>query len=198
MLFERSETSIRRQIPGSAWDVPFIDCFKMCVRLYKEWSLIEDFIPFLGYESEGFLRSETSLVQTAGRAARHEKGRVIFYANVETKSIKRTIEKTEYRRSKQIEYNQLHGIVPHSVIRPLQASLYGKSKSEESPLMVGEDDDVEAVINELTVKMDEAAAKLEFERAALLRDQIDALRSGEFGKNRKAGRRQSSYGKRYR
>ncbi len=156
-------------------------------------------VAILDADKEGFLRSETSLVQTAGRAARHVKGRVIFYADVETKSIKRTIEKTENRRSRQIEYNQLHGIVPQSVIRPLQASLYdGKSKSEDSPLMVGEDDDVEAVIDELSLEMDEAAAKLEFERAALLRDQIDALRSGDFGKNRKAGRRQSSYGKRYR
>lgn len=156
-------------------------------------------VAILDADKEGFLRSETSLVQTAGRASRHVKGRVIFYADVETKSIKRTIEKTEHRRSKQIEYNQLHGIVPQSVIRPLQASLYdGKSKSKDSPLMVGEDDDVEAVIDELSLEMDEAAAKLEFERAALLRDQIEALRSGDFGKNRKAGRRHSSYGKRFR
>ncbi|MBT3480448.1 MAG: excinuclease ABC subunit UvrB, partial [Opitutales bacterium] len=139
-------------------------------------------VAILDADKEGFLRSETSLIQTAGRAARHEKGRVIFYANVMTNSIKRTIEKTESRRARQIEYNNANGIVPQSIKRPVQASLQdGKATAEDSPLMIGEDDDVEAVIQELTIEMDEAAAKLEFERAALLRDQIDSLRSGDFG-----------------
>jgi excinuclease ABC subunit B len=156
-------------------------------------------VAILDADKEGFLRSETSLVQTSGRAARHEKGRVIFYANVMTNSINRTIEKTESRRSRQIEYNEANGIVPRSIKRPVQVSLHdGKSKADDSPLMVGEDDDVEAVIEELTEEMDDAAAKLEFERAALLRDQIDSLRSGDFGKNKKSGRRKSSYGRRSR
>jgi len=154
-------------------------------------------VAILDADKEGFLRSETSLVQTAGRAARHEKGRVILYADVLTNSIQRTVEKTESRRLKQIEYNQQHGITPTSVIRPVQASLHdGETSDEESTLLVGEDDDVEAVIEELNREMDEAAAKLEFERAALLRDQIDALRSGDFGdKSKKRGRRHS-YGRR--
>ncbi len=156
-------------------------------------------VAILDADKEGFLRSETSLVQTSGRAARHEKGRVIFYANVMTNSINRTIEKTESRRSRQIDYNEANGIVPRSIKRPVQVSLHdGKSKADDSPLMVGEDDDVEAVIEELTEEMDDAAAKLEFERAALLRDQIDSLRSGDFGKNKKSGRRKSSYGRRSR
>jgi excinuclease ABC subunit B len=71
----------------------------------------------------------------------------------------------------------------------------GKANAEDSPLMIDEDDDVEAVIQELTIEMDEAAAKLEFERAALLRYQIDSLRSGDFGKNRKAYRSKRRYGK---
>jgi len=153
-------------------------------------------VAILDADKEGFLRSETSLVQTAGRAARHENGRVIFYADVMTKSIRRTVEITESRRAKQIEHNERHGITPKSVVRPVQESLHVGDEDEDSILLVGEDDDVEAVIDELTKEMDEAAAKLEFERAALLRDQIDALRSGEFGKNAKPRGRSRSYGRR--
>ncbi|MBC2605521.1 excinuclease ABC subunit UvrB [Pelagicoccus albus] len=138
-------------------------------------------VAILDADKEGFLRSETSLVQTAGRAARHEKGRVIFYADVETDSIRRTMEIAEYRRSKQIEYNEAHGIIPRSVNRGDQQSLRELMEEEEKDIasMVGEDDDVQAVIDELTVEMDEAAAKLEFEKAALLRDQIESLKSGD-------------------
>jgi excinuclease ABC subunit B len=78
----------------------------------------------------------------------------------------------------------------------VQESLHVGDEDEDSILLVGEDDDVEAVIDELTKEMDEAAAKLEFARAALLRDQIDALRSGEFGKNAKPRGRSRSYGRR--
>ncbi len=137
-------------------------------------------VAILDADKEGFLRSETSLVQTAGRAARHEKGRVIFYADVLTDSIRRTLETTEYRRGKQIAYNKERGITPRSVVRGDQQSLGDlKEQDESDALAVAEDDDVQAVIDELTVEMDEAAAKLEFERAALLRDQIDTLKSGD-------------------
>lgn len=152
-------------------------------------------VAILDADKEGFLRSQTSLVQTAGRAARHENGRVIFYADVITDSIRNTMEITDRRRSKQIEYNADHGITPKSVVRPVQKSLHeGKTTDEETPFIVSEDEDVEAVINELTVEMDEAASKLEFERAALLRDQIDALRSGDFSSGKKM--RGRTYGKR--
>ncbi len=145
-------------------------------------------VAILDADKEGFLRSETSLVQTAGRAARHEKGRVIFYADVITNSIQRTVETTKYRREKQIQFNEEHGITPQSVKRGDQESL-GIEEEEEPTIMVNEDDDVEAIISELTVEMDAAASKLEFERAALLRDQIDALRSGSFKTQTKPGRR---------
>ena len=152
-------------------------------------------VAILDADKEGFLRSQTSLVQTAGRAARHENGRVIFYADVITDSIRNTMEITDRRRSKQIEYNADHGITPKSVVRPVQKSLHeGKTTDEETPFIVSEDEDVEAVINELIVEMDEAASKLEFERAALLRDQIDALRSGDFSSGKKM--RGRTYGKR--
>jgi len=152
-------------------------------------------VAILDADKEGFLRGQTSLVQTAGRAARHENGRVIFYADVITDSIRNTIEITDRRRSKQIEYNTEHGITPKSVVRPVQKSLYevGAPK-EEASYIVSEDEDVEAVINELTKEMDEAASKLEFERAALLRDQIETLRSGDFSKGNK--KRGQTHGKR--
>ena len=140
-------------------------------------------VAILDADKEGFLRSETSLVQTAGRAARHEKGRVIFYADKETDSIKRTVEIVNYRREKQIAYNQAHGITPRSVKRAAQASLHVYDGSGEKEVEVAEAvDDVQAVIAELEAEMIEASRKLEFERAAVLRDQIDALRTGDYKK----------------
>jgi excinuclease ABC subunit B len=143
-------------------------------------------VAILDADKEGFLRSETSLIQTAGRAARHEKGRVIFYADVQTASIQRTIEVTSKRREKQMAYNTAHGITPRSVKRAAQSSLHtydGSGKRDEAPVpAVGEDNDVAAVIAELEDEMQEAAEALEFERAALLRDQIAALKSGDFKK----------------
>ena len=143
-------------------------------------------VAILDADKEGFLRSETSLIQTAGRAARHEKGRVIFYADVQTESIRRTIEVTAKRREKQMAYNLAHGITPRSVKRAAQSSLAtydGSGKRAEAPAAaVGEDNDVAAVIAELEDEMQEAAESLEFERAALLRDQIKALKTGEYRK----------------
>ncbi len=143
-------------------------------------------VAILDADKEGFLRSETSLIQTAGRAARHEKGRVIFYADELTDSIKRTIEVTNYRREKQLAYNREHGITPRSVKRAAQASLHvydGSGRGEdEAAVAEGSVDDVASVIAELQDEMTAASARLEFERAAVLRDQIEALRSGNFKK----------------
>ena len=153
-------------------------------------------VAILDADKEGFLRSETSLVQTAGRAARHEKGRVIFYADVITDSIRRTLEITNYRRSKQLEHNALHGITPTGVKRGDQESLReAQLAADEAVPMLAEDDDVQAVIDELSIEMEEAAAKLEFERAALLRDQISALRSGDFATKPKGGYSRKKPGK---
>lgn len=160
-------------------------------------------VAILDADKEGFLRSETSLTQTAGRAARHEKGRVIFYADKLTDSMKRTIAVTQARREKQLAHNEAHGITPQGVKRAAQESLHvydgtGRSTDDEA-LMAAEagGEDVAAVIDELQVEMTEASARLEFERAALLRDQIEALRTGDFKKMAKAeaGRQSGAGGK---
>ena len=141
-------------------------------------------VAILDADKEGFLRSETSLIQTAGRAARHEKGRVIFYADHLTESIKRTIAKVTYRREKQLAYNEAHGITPHSVKRSAQSSLhtYDGSGERDEPMVAEAMDDVAAVIAELEEEMQEAAGRLEFERAAVMRDQINSLKSGDYKK----------------
>jgi excinuclease ABC subunit B len=154
-------------------------------------------VAILDADKEGFLRSETSLIQTAGRAARHERGRVIFYADKRTASIRsRTDAVTQARREKQMAYNAEHGITPRSVKRAAQASLhvYDGSGQQEEAAVAESVDDVAAVIAELEDEMQLAAGRLEFERAALLRDQINALKSGDY---KKPGRTQSvPYGKR--
>jgi excinuclease ABC subunit B len=139
-------------------------------------------VAILDADKEGFLRSETSLIQTAGRAARHERGRVIFYADNLTDSIRRTMDAVAYRRQKQMAYNQEHGITPRSVKRAAQARLqvYDGSGERPEPMVAEGIDDVAAVIAELEEEMQSAANRLEFERAAVLRDQVDALKSGDF------------------
>ncbi len=141
-------------------------------------------VAILDADKEGFLRSRTSLIQTAGRAARHEKGRVIFYADTITGSIRETLDAVAYRREKQLAYNQAHGITPRSVKRTAQASLhtYDGSGDREELAVAESGDDVTAVIAELEEEMQEASGRLEFERAAVLRDQINSLRSGDFKK----------------
>ena len=157
----------------------------------------------LDADKEGFLRSETSLIQTAGRAARHEKGRVIFYADVMTQSLTKAWETCQYRRDKQIAYNEEHGITPRSVIRPVQESLRVKKEEEEDDLAVAEDvssKDAKKLAKQLEKEMIEAVKKLEFEKAALLRDQIAFLRGegGEKSLQSQAvgGYKKTKYGKR--
>ena len=157
----------------------------------------------LDADKEGFLRSETSLIQTAGRAARHEKGRVIFYADVMTQSLTKAWETCQYRRDKQIAYNEEHGITPRSVIRPVQESLRVKKEEEEDNLAVAEDvssKDAKKLAKQLEKEMIEAVKKLEFEKAALLRDQIAFLRGEGGDKSLQSqavgGYKKTKYGKR--
>jgi len=155
-------------------------------------------VAILDADKEGFLRSETSLIQTAGRAARHEKGRVILYADVINDSLKKTLQITEDRRDKQIAYNSEHGITPRSVRRAVQASLHQPEAAENAVdfKAAGGDEDVAAVLAELESEMLEAANNLEFERAAVLRDQIDALKKGEAAQSTSGGARPTKRRKR--
>ena len=138
-------------------------------------------VAILDADKEGFLRSTTSLVQTAGRCARHVKGRVILYADHETDAIRETIDITKYHREKQIAYNKAHHITPKSVKRKINESVYvytagkdfGKKKGAVPVLSRGGVD--QAVLDDLRREMMEAADALEFERAAYLRDQIKSL-----------------------
>ena len=135
----------------------------------------------LDADKEGFLRSETSLIQTAGRAARHVAGEVVLFADIETKSIRALQSISNYRRQVQLDHNAKHGITPQTIRRAAQESLHSLGKAreiEESVLREGGGGDfvVTDVIRELEGEMAEAAAKLEFERAALLRDQIRELK----------------------
>ncbi len=141
-------------------------------------------VAILDADKEGFLRSTTSLVQTAGRCARHEHGRVILYADRVTDAIRETIEIASRHREMQMAYNREHGITPHAVRRSINESAYvfksgtGEKGRERVP---SGSDDVDQVVQELTTEMMQAADALEFERAAYLRDQIKSLERAKSG-----------------
>jgi len=136
----------------------------------------------LDADKEGYLRSQTSLIQTAGRAARHLNGEVVLFADQVTGSMQALLDVTEYRRSRQMEYNEKHGITPRSVQRAVQESLHVILKSRElEQNLVREspsDFDLHELVRELERDMASAAANLEYERAALIRDQIVELKNG--------------------
>ncbi len=136
-------------------------------------------VAILDADKEGFLRSETSLVQTAGRAARHLDGRVILYADRITDSMRRMMELTAHRREKQLAYNEKHGIIPHSIQKEIAESLKQEAEEVEEWVVreTGETYNVNQVIREIEQEMLEAAEKLEFERAAILRDELYELKS---------------------
>ena len=143
-------------------------------------------VAILDADKEGFLRSETSLIQTAGRAARHLNGEVILYADVMTQSIQKFLAVTEYRRKRQIEYNTKHNITPRSVKRAVEESLSSVAHQADSKAVAvlrdaGVDFDVAETIRELESEMIEASNNLEFEKAALLRDQVKELKRTTVG-----------------
>ncbi|MDD4098957.1 MAG: excinuclease ABC subunit UvrB [Lentisphaeria bacterium] len=130
-------------------------------------------------DKEGFLRSETSLIQTAGRASRNENGMVILYADNVTDSMRRMLETTRERRQRQMRYNAEHGITPQTVRRGVQSSLRIYETAEKTVAAAvaenGDAYDLTEALRQLEQEMQEAAAALEFERAAMLRDQIFKL-----------------------
>ena len=137
-------------------------------------------VAILDADKEGFLRSESALVQTIGRAARHEEGKVIMYADTMTGSMERAISETYRRREIQQKYNEEHGITPHSVAKEisdgLRAIIPQKEKSNKLDLRKIPREELPQIVKELTSQMQLAAANLEFERAAELRDQIDDIK----------------------
>jgi excinuclease ABC subunit B len=136
----------------------------------------------LDADKEGFLRSQTSLIQTAGRAARHINGEVVLFADTVTQSMQALISISDYRRTKQMEYNEKHGITPQTVRRAVQESLHTILRGREIAASViqeaGGDFNLTELLRELEDEMQTASANLEFERAALLRDQIMEVKSG--------------------
>lgn len=136
----------------------------------------------LDADKEGFLRSQTSLIQTAGRAARHVNGEVVLFADIVTQSMEALMSISEYRRARQTDYNEKHGITPQTVRRAVQESLHTILRGREIESSVireaGGDFNLSELLRELEEEMQQASANLEFERAALLRDQIMEVKGG--------------------
>ncbi|HEX5837476.1 MAG TPA: helicase-related protein, partial [Anaerolineales bacterium] len=143
-------------------------------------------VGILDADKEGFLRSETALIQTIGRAARHVNGRVVMYADRMTDSMKRAIDETNRRRAKQVKYNQEHGITPISIHKAIHdlteemspravAEMRGDYKTRDASGMPRRE--IQSIIAEMEKRMKEAAKNLEFEKAAALRDEMYELKS---------------------
>ncbi len=144
-------------------------------------------VAILDADKEGFLRNETSLIQTIGRAARNANGKVILYAAEETKSIKAAVAETNRRRKIQMEYNEAHGIVPQTVKKEVRdlISIGGedadggkksKTKQKQKKVSLMTSEERASYIEQLTREMKDAASKLDFERAAFLRDKIKEIK----------------------
>ena len=144
-------------------------------------------VAILDADKEGYLRSFRSLIQTAGRAARNVRGRVLLYGDATTESMKQAITETARRRNIQAEFNERHGIVPKSISKDVPLLDYAEPYVEpeqlmlaaESPAEYDKDEAVEQLIHRLEIEMKTAAKELEFERAALLRNRIRALKLQE-------------------
>jgi len=135
-------------------------------------------VAILDADKEGFLRSETSLVQTIGRAARNAEGRVIMYADQITDSMERAIVETNRRRALQVAYNEAHGITPETIHKTVQALIQITEEAEKQAGGAMTEDEKQALVRSLEDNMLAAAQNLDFERAASLRDQLFALRGG--------------------
>ena len=142
-------------------------------------------VAILDADKEGFLRSSGSLIQTMGRAARHVEGRAILYADVMTDSMRKAIDETTRRRRTQLEYNELNGITPQSIIKAIDMSLVAIAEADYVTVPLESDDEIEQMtqeqrdrfLGELEERMREAARKFEFEKAAQIRDKLKALRA---------------------
>ena len=168
---------ILRQLRAGAFDI------LVGINLLREGLDLPEvsLVCILDADKEGFLRNETSMIQTAGRAARHIGGECVLFCDKITDSIQALIDVTAYRRSRQQAHNELHGITPLSVKRAIQTSLHTyENADKDSSSMVAEDPetyDKPRVIAQLEAEMREASSRLEFELAAHLRDQIITLKA---------------------
>ncbi len=135
-------------------------------------------VAILDADKEGFLRSETSLIQTIGRAARNVNGRVIMYADTVTESMRRAIDETNRRRRLQMEYNEKHGITPQTIRKSVRDIIEISKTVEDKDSAAMSVSERERLIKHLTKEMQQAAKAMEFEYAALLRDRIIRLREG--------------------
>jgi excinuclease ABC subunit B len=145
-------------------------------------------VAILDADKEGFLRSEGSLIQTIGRAARNVKGKAILYADVRTGSIERAIAETDRRRNKQIEFNTLHGITPRSIVKAVGDTMEGARSVQEREAMEANanhallpPEQAAKRIKKLELEMQKLARNLEFEQAARILDEIHKLRQAAFG-----------------
>ncbi|HIE68654.1 MAG TPA: excinuclease ABC subunit B, partial [Planctomycetes bacterium] len=158
-------------------------------------------VAILDADKEGFLRSTTSLIQTAGRASRHLNGEVILYADVMTRSIKEFMALSSLRRARQLKHNKANGITPRSVSRAVEDSLADRQDTTDKAVMLlregTEDLDVSVALRDFEAEMIAAAENLEFEKAAHLRDQINQLKRGlgedTIGPKRKVNYRQGKH-----
>ena len=133
-------------------------------------------VAILDADKEGFLRSERSLIQTIGRAARNTEGKVIMYADELTESMEKAIHETNRRRKIQQAYNEEHGITPKSIQKSVREAIRASILEEaEAEYKIGKEESIEDVINTLTDEMLKHAAAMEFEKAAELRDKIKEL-----------------------
>jgi excinuclease ABC subunit B len=145
-------------------------------------------VAILDADKEGFLRSQGSLIQTIGRAARNINGRAILYADNVTESMRRAIDETERRRELQQAYNEENGITPESILRPIDMSLAQILKAEYADVTEQDEttpefqnqQELDAFVGKLEHEMREAAKKFEFEKAAKLRDRVKELKTKEF------------------
>lgn len=136
-------------------------------------------VAILDADKEGFLRSDTSLIQTIGRAARNVSGTVIMYADTLTGSMNRAIDETNRRRERQIAFNEEHGITPRTIVKEIRDITEGIRRTEdELSISIGEDVDIDDLVERLENEMHLAASSLRFEEAAVIRDRITELKKG--------------------
>ncbi|MFN2251688.1 MAG: helicase-related protein, partial [Anaerolineae bacterium] len=169
---------ILRDLRGGVYDVV------VGINLLREGLDLPEvsLVAILDADKEGFLRSDTALIQTIGRAARHIDGTVVMYADKMTEAMRSAIDETDRRRAKQEAYNEEHGITPRSIVKAVHDLTERVKKvaedEEEYEVHPGRmaREDIAAVIKELEIEMRRAAADLEFERAAVIRDRVAELR----------------------